>query len=363
MIHDKNSQLDFWCEVSKTNPRPYIPLEFRKHIFDDFHKLSHSGSKSSKKVLQQIYFWPRMASDINKWVRTCLSCQTSKVTRHTKSEFQQFAPENERFKHIHMDLVGPLPPSKGFSYILTTVDRFTRWPEAIPIPDMKTTTIVKAFIDNYVSRFGVPLEITTDQGRQLESDLFSEFNNLLGSFRIRTTAYHSQSNGLVERFHRTLKASLLARQNATNWVDELPFILLGIRTAIKTDIGCSSADLVYGQSLRIPSQLVVEDSNSDRNIGNSDNTTTFVQNLRKAMSNVKSVNSRVRIQDDIFIPSDLHDCKFVLLRKDNVRVGLTPPYEGPYEVMKRLRKQFVINVKGKNVSVLDRLKPALISKV
>lgn len=109
-----------------------------------------------------------------------------------------------------MDIVGPLPPFDGKSYLLTIIDRFTRWPEAIPIPDLTAQTVAKHFVQRWIPIFGVPSIITTDRGAQFESALFRQLNHLLGTQRIRTTAYHPAANGLVERFHRKLKSSLKA---------------------------------------------------------------------------------------------------------------------------------------------------------
>ena len=97
-----------------------------------------------------------------------------------------------RFDIIHLDLVGPLPPSKGFSYLLTIIDRFTRWPEAIPIPDMTATTVAQAFITGWVSRFGIPSSITTDCGRQFESNLWAKLMHSLDTVRLSSLSSHSQ---------------------------------------------------------------------------------------------------------------------------------------------------------------------------
>ena len=147
-----------------------------------------------------------------------------------------FPTPDTRFDRVHLDLVGPLPPSKGYSYLLTCIDRFTCWPEAIPIHNITAETVAEAFVISWVARFGVPSTVTTDRGSQFESALWEHLMHLLGTKRIRTTAYHPISNGLIERFHRQLKASLKCQQTPTNWVSSLPLTLLGIRTAVKDDL-------------------------------------------------------------------------------------------------------------------------------
>ncbi|KAG8199249.1 hypothetical protein JTE90_003676 [Oedothorax gibbosus] len=157
-------------------------------------------------------------------VRCCVPCQRSKVHKHTKTPLGTFALPDARFSHIHLDLFVPLPPCDGNTYCLTIIDRFTRWAEAIPIPDSKAPTVCRALFSGWISRFGCPDIITTDQGRQLESSLFYELEVLTGTNRIRTTAYHPCSNGIIERFHRHLKCSIKAHENA-RCTDTLPIML------------------------------------------------------------------------------------------------------------------------------------------
>ena len=130
---------------------------------------------------------------------------------------------------------------------------FTRWPEAIPITDTVASTVADAFVSHWSARFGVPLTVTTDRGAQFESQLFISLLKFLGSTtcRIRTTSYYPCANGLVERFHRQLKAALYAQANPLNWPQNLPLVLLGIRSALKPDVGGSAAEVVYGCGLRL----------------------------------------------------------------------------------------------------------------
>ena len=237
------------CDVSTGTPHPYVPSSFRKLIFNSLHSLSHPGVRATQRLITKRYVWPKINSDVRKWARSCLQCQRSKIHRHTVSPLATFATPDARFDQFHVDIVGPLPPSQGFRYLLTCVDRFTRWPEAIPIPESTAPTVAQAFVTRWISGFGVPSTITTDRGAQFESSLWQELMKLFDSKRIRTTAYHPSSNGLVELFHCQLKTTLKATPEPTHWVSALPLVLLGIRADLKQDIGCSTAELVYGTTL------------------------------------------------------------------------------------------------------------------
>ena len=151
--------------------------------------------------------------------------------------------------------MGPLPTSKGYTHLLTAVDRFTRWPEAIPLTDTSTETVAHGFLLGWVACFGVPASITSDRGGKFESDVWHRLMKLLGTHHICTTAYHPCANGLVERLHRQLKAALMAHSPQSHWIDTLPLVLLGIHSALKEDIACTSAELVYGTTLRLPGEF------------------------------------------------------------------------------------------------------------
>lgn len=227
------------CDVSSGRTRPFVPSPHRRQVFAKLHEASHPGIRATQRLITSRFVWPGINKDVRRWTRECLRCQRAKTTRHTKSPLQPFRSPDCRFDHVHIDIVGPLPSSRGKRYILTCVDRYTRWAEAFPLHDITASTVASHFVAGWISRFGCPSIVTTDRGRQFESEIFRTLTRILGVRHVHTTAYHPSANGMVERLHRQLKAALIARDARTSWVDELPLVMLGIRSAIKEDLGCT----------------------------------------------------------------------------------------------------------------------------
>ena len=344
------------CDTSTGTPRPFVPESFRRTVFDSLHCLSHPGIRATQRLVTARFVWPGINSDLRKWARSCIQCQRAKVHRHTTTPLGTFATPDARFDQIHLDLVGPLPPSQGYNYLLTCVDRFTRWPEAIPIPDSTADTVAQAFVTGWISRYGVPSTITTDRGQQFESALWTQLMRLLGTQRIRTTSYHPIANGLVERFHRQLKSALKCLEDPTHWTKALPLVLLGIRTTIKQDLKCTAAELVYGATLRLPGEFFTSTTNHLDPISYATQLKTFMQQLKPP--------SVRRQQRHVYISPDLSTCTFVFVRHDAIKRSLQKPYDGPFRVLHRSDKHFTLDISGKKKVVsMDRLKPAHIEEV
>ncbi|GBP60552.1 hypothetical protein EVAR_97807_1 [Eumeta japonica] len=119
-----------------------------------------------------------------------------------------------RLTQIHIDLIGPLPPSHGYCYCLTVIDRFTRWPEIIPIVNITVETVVKALLSDWIARFGCPVDIATDRAAQFESSLFQYLTIIIGFEHRRSTAYHSVCDDLIEPCYRQLKAAIMRHADA-----------------------------------------------------------------------------------------------------------------------------------------------------
>ena len=231
---------------------------------------------------------------------------------------------------MHVDIVGPLPTSaEGFSYLFTMVDRSTRWLETVPIKSITAQQCVDTFIGTWVARYGVPATITSDQGRQFTSALWTGLHKLLGAQLITTTAYHPQSNGMVERCHGQLKAALRARLASTEWPEHLPWVLLGLRTAPKEDSAISSAELMFGTPLSLPAEFIRDAEPPAEH---------FLERLR----GMEMPATRPLTYAEVAAkpPTALMEASHVYIRRGGAITPLAPLYTGPYKVLARQAKFF-----------------------
>ncbi|GFU87651.1 hypothetical protein TNCV_2935731 [Trichonephila clavipes] len=148
--------------------------------------------------------------------------------------------------------------SDGNNNILVVMDYFTKWPEAYPIPDQEASAVVEVLVQHWISRFGVPLQLHSDQGRNFDSAVCKRLCEILTIDKTRTTALHPQSDGMVERFNRTIlnSLSLLVSSNQQDWDKKLPFILLAYRSAVHETTGYSPSQLLFRRDLRLPADIL-----------------------------------------------------------------------------------------------------------
>ena len=250
-----------------------------------------------------------------------------------------------------------MPESQGYSYLLTIGDRFTRWPEDIPLSDISALTCARAFLYHWVSRYGVPSTLTSDRGRQFVSELWRKTAALLGTATNSTTSYHPQSNGMVERMHRTMKAALKAKlETDPNWIDVLPVVMLGMRAAVKQDLNCSAAEMVFGEALRLPGEYFVS---ADGDLAAAD--PAFVVDLRRKMRQMRPVppvwhGGETRRN---YVSRELAASTHVFVRVGAHRGPLQSPYREPFKVIDRQEKFYNLDLGTRQDSVsIDRLKPA-----
>ena len=349
------------CDVSTPQPRPFVPLSCRRSVFERYHNLSHPGLKGSLRLIKARYFWPDMDRQIKTWVKECVACQEAKVHRHTKTATGEFHLPSSRFETVHIDIVGPLPPSSQHGqpfpathrYLLTCIDRATRWVEVAPITDITATSVANALLETWIARFGVPLYVVTDRGAQFEAELFQLLAEMIGFHRLRTCAYRPQSNGMIERFHRTLKTALKARKE--DWLKSLPIILLGLR-AMPNESGASPFTAVTGGMLLCPKLCLGEQSSTRSSF-------KMIRELAQHMTELDFTTASLgtdhgAVQEHI--PKDLMTCTHVWVRVDRIQRPLQAPYQGPLRVAHRGAKTFRIELPSGAIDTVsvDRLKPA-----
>ena len=145
---------------------------------NNLHATCHPGITATCKLVSSRFCWPGMAKEVREFAKNCLDCQRSKVSVHVHLQPDPVHVPKRRFSHVHVDLVGPLPVSKGFSYLFTVIDRTTRWPEAYPLSSITAGECARALFDGWIQRFGVPAVITSDRGAQFTSALWSSLCSL-----------------------------------------------------------------------------------------------------------------------------------------------------------------------------------------
>ncbi|KAL4122540.1 hypothetical protein QTP88_014849 [Uroleucon formosanum] len=333
--------------------RTYVPATLRRCIFDILHNQAHPGIKAILSLVKERHCWPDMDRQVRNWTKHCTVCQRTKVHRHIVSLIMPFSTPDRRFGHVHVDLVGPLPSADGCEFILTAIDRFTRWPEAYPLTNMSAHAVAEKMVSQWFLRFGVPDIVTTDQGIQFESELFTALSQTYGFQHIRTSPYHPQANGLVERLHRPLKAALTAHRNPL-WTRSLPTVLLALRSIIKPDLGCSPAEMVYGTTLRLPGEFFHSVQPEPR-------APDLIRALKESMLMIRPTPGTDHSRHAIFVPEQLSTAKHVFLRIDSTRKPLQPRYDGPFAVLERKDKIFKLQLHNRTSWIsIDRLKPALL---
>ena len=133
-----------------------------------------------------------------------------------------------------MDITGPHPrSSRGNQFILTLVDHFSKWAEAIPLANHTAPVVARALMIHVFSRFGAPLQLLTDRGPELESELFAQLMKWMEIDKLRTTPYKPSTNGVAERFHRTLNSMLgkVVCETQRDWDERLPLVLAAYRAS------------------------------------------------------------------------------------------------------------------------------------
>ena len=234
-----------------------VPKSYRHEILSIAHESPMSGHLRINKTYHKIinhFYWPGLKSDVSKYCKTCHTCQMVGKPNQTipKAQLQPIPAFDEPFSRIFIDCVGPLPRTKsGNEYLLTIRCTSTRFPEAIPLRNIKTKSIVKALIKLFTF-VGLPKSVQSDQRSNFMSGIFQQVMHELGIKQYRSSAYHPESQGALKRFLQTLKNMIRSYcfDTEKDWDEGIHLLLFAVRESVQESLGFSPFELVFGHSVR-----------------------------------------------------------------------------------------------------------------
>ena len=236
--------------------RVVVPVSRRQPILKMGHSSSiagHFGVKKTHAKIARHFMWPGLYSQVKAYVRSCKGCQLAARQHKSRAPLQPLPCVGEPFQKVAFDLVGPLPrTSSGHKYLLTAMCLYTKFPDAIPLKKVDNASVLDAMMQIF-SRYGMPHELLTDQGSVFTSKLTALMCTTFGISKIRTSPYHPQSDGALERWHACLKG-MIKRSGVKlgEWDRQLKYLLFAYRDTPHCVTGFSPFVLMFGRDVRGP---------------------------------------------------------------------------------------------------------------
>ena len=272
-----------------------VPKKYRKQLMQIAHDVplgGHMGNRKTRNRLLQNFFWPGMFKDIAEYCRSCPQCQRSVAKgKAKKAKLISIPPICEPFERVGIDIVGPLNRTKrGHKFILTLIDYGTKYPEAIPLKTTDTHSVAEALLGIF-SRVGIPKEILSDQGSNFTSALMQELCKLLHVKKLKSTPYHPEANGLVERFNGTLKRMLtcFVQDEQLEWDTLLPYMLFAYREVPQDSTGFSPFELLYGRHVRGPLSIIRETWEETDGKVRKDSVISYILKTRETLAKMSDI--------------------------------------------------------------------------
>ena len=344
-----------------------LPKPLRIKLISEIHDgvmSAHPGIAHTCKRISEVAWWPYWRSDVIRYILSCEKCQRAKRKKSLNQLPRPVSVSSRPFQHIGVDVVGPFPTSqRGNVYILTIVDHFTRWAEAIPMAEQTSKCIAQNIIKHVICRHGLFDIMTTDNGSVFVSEIANYVYKELGIKRRRTTPHHPQSNGIPERFHDTMKTMLKiwCNEEQDNWDEYLPYVLFAYNTSYHTLLQETPFFLVNGRDPKLLSDIIVnksEDEYSDVHVYGDE----LVNKLKTVYNRIKEIYTNIN-SERLLALDNVQEKQFnigdkVLIYDPTTQVGLsrklTIRWKGPYVIIeKRSDINYVINIDGK-MSLVNR---------
>ncbi len=322
-----------------------LPESYRKKVKVLGHERNgHLGADKVAKMVGRYFAWPGMARDIIRHCRSCERCQVRSKHRPRRAPVVERPILAEPFESVAIDLVGPLPKGKGgCRYILTYVCLATRWPEAVALRSITAKAVMDGLWSIF-SRTSVPERILTDQGSQFCGKVMTQLCEHLGIEKVRTSPYHPETNGAVERMHGTMK-SVLGKciDEGVDWVGQLCFVLFVLRQMPHADSGFSPFDMVYGFRVRTPLDALYHGLYEVE--AEKLNVCEWVTKMAERLENVrdsaalgmaKGKESRLQYVNKGTKLREFKEGDLVLYRVPGMTCKLSDSWQGPYKILRKM---------------------------
>ena len=324
------------------------PIGIRRSILKAMHDDpmgGHLGFQKTYLKIKHSFYWPQMSKEIKDYVSTCTLCQLRKSPPKTRrAPLMPIELAEKPFDRIAMDLIGPLNTStKGNNYILTVIDYCTKYAEAIPIPDKSCQTVTEAVFENIFCRYGMAKELLSDNGGEFTGRYFNDICKILKVKHVTTTAYHPQTDGLVERFNRTLMEmdSHFVNDLQNDWDRHLSKILFAYNTSVHASTMETPYYLMHFHDPLLPIEALLELSPHRKYfVGKSKE--QIMKRVNIAFQVARENNKKAQEKQRKYYDEKVHTNKFsigdrVYLSNPVVERGmkkkLTNKYKGPYRVI------------------------------
>ncbi len=354
-------------------PASLIEIVLQAH-HDDLQG-GHLGRNRTCEAVRQKYWWPHMIKHINAWVASCERCQEKKEPRRGKSGLLEPLPIPARpFERVGMDLMGPFHPTdRGNRWILVMVDYLSKWPIAVALPDKKADTVAKAFVEHLVCVHGAPECLLSDQGKEFLNDVLQRVNEDLAIHKLKTSAYHPQTDGLVERFNSTLQnmLSMYVADNQRDWDAYLPYVLSAYRSTVHEATKETPFFLVYGRDHYLPLDVTLGLSRREERGTIGDYRSELVRRMADAFRSARHCQAEAQERNRSHYNRGRKDVHYALGEKVWLRVPhvarqrskkLRRPWKGPYRVVEirgglNYGLQNIHNPRDRQFVHVSRLKP------
>ena len=283
-----------WIEKDDERLRICVPRNLRDAVWQmhDAHTAGHMGVRRTvDKLTKSQYYWPHLWRYVHDYVSSCDICEERKNPSRKKRAYMKTHLSGVKFERIAVDIAGPFPKTdNGFVYILVIADYFTKFTEIFPLRNIEAETVAETMFRGWIKRYGCPQEIHSDQGSQFESQIFQEMCKLLQINKTRTTAYHPQSDGLIERMNRTIK-EILAKYisvNQTDWDKFVDSVEFAYNSTIHDTTGITPYRMVFGEEIVLPLDLATEKVNAEQSTIPK-NQAEYVRELQRSLNEMYDI--------------------------------------------------------------------------